>query len=147
MYPRTHDAGKPEPQSIQYRGGGDLRSVAAARIWNEDLKGGVSLDDHPLSPARAIRISLKARNDSRNTPHEMPLSLRAVNLGYRSWFFRRVSCLEFVFFETASESLFLGKVVGIVHGCEIGDSFFGLVARIRIDDLDAISCGEGVEKI
>lgn len=55
--------------------------------------------------------------------------------------------LQLVFFKTASESLFFGKVVGIVHGCEICDAFFGFVTRIRIDDLDAISRDEGVEEI
>ena len=34
-----------------------------------------------------------------------------------------------------------------MQGCEIGDSFLGFVTRIRIDDLDAISRGEGIEKI
>ena len=34
VYPRTHGPGKPEPQSLQHRGGGHLRSVAAGRIWN-----------------------------------------------------------------------------------------------------------------
>ena len=55
--------------------------------------------------------------------------------------------LQLVLFKTASESLFFGKVVGKVQGCEICDSFFGLVTRIRIDDLDAISRDEGVEEI
>ena len=55
--------------------------------------------------------------------------------------------LQIVLLKTAPESLLLGKVVGIVQGCEIGDSFLGLVTRIRIDDLDAISRGEGIEEI
>ena len=34
-----------------------------------------------------------------------------------------------------------------MQGCKISDSFFGFVTCIRIDDLDAIPRGEGVEEI
>ena len=57
------------------------------------------------------------------------------------------SLLHIILREAAPKSLLLGKVVGIVQGCEIGDSFLGLVTRIRIDDLDAISRGEGIKEI
>ncbi len=56
-------------------------------------------------------------------------------------------CLHIILCDAASESLLLGKVVGIVQGREIGDSLFCLVARIRIDDLDPISRGECIQEI
>ena len=34
-----------------------------------------------------------------------------------------------------------------MQGRKIRDSLFGLVARIRIDDLKTVSSGEGVEEI
>jgi hypothetical protein len=40
-----------------------------------------------------------------------------------------------------------GKVVSIVQGGEIGDAFFCLVTRVRIDYLEAISGCKGVKKI
>ena len=55
--------------------------------------------------------------------------------------------LQIILREAAPESLLLGKIVGIVQGGEVGDPFFRLATRIRMDDLDAISRGEGVEEI
>ena len=46
----------------------------------------------------------------------------------------------------AAESLLLGKVVGIVQGCEIGDSFFCFFPTIRINDLDPNIAPSGASK-
>ena len=59
----------------------------------------------------------------------------------------RHQLLQIVLSETASESLLLGKVIGVVQGSEVGDALFCFVPRIRIDYLDAIARGEGIKKI
>jgi hypothetical protein len=55
--------------------------------------------------------------------------------------------LELLFFQTSPKSLLLGEIIGIVQRREIGDALFGLVACVGVDDVDAISGGEGVQKI
>ena len=59
----------------------------------------------------------------------------------------RPSALQIVFCEAAAKSLLFGKVVGVVEGSKIGDSFFCFIARVGIDELNAIARRESIEKI
>lgn len=72
----------------------------------------------------------------RLTCHETGLSIRY-----------RPCALHIVLRKAASESLLLGKVIGVVQGGEIGDSFFCVFSAIRIDNRNPKSRCQGIQEI
>lgn len=55
--------------------------------------------------------------------------------------------LYVVFGQATAEPLLLGKVVGVVQGRQVGDTLLRFIARIGIDDMQAVACGQSVQKI
>ena len=84
----------------------------------------------------ASRRMLESFHLLRLTFHETLISIRD-----------RLCALHIVFRKLPAESLLLGKVVGIVEGCEIGDSFLCLISMIRINNLDPVSRRQGIQEI
>jgi hypothetical protein len=52
-----------------------------------------------------------------------------------------------IFGQAAAQTLLFGQVIGIVQGSQIRDPFFSLFATIGIDDLNAESCRQRIQKI
>ena len=49
--------------------------------------------------------------------------------------------------EAAPEALLFGQMISIVQRCQVRDSFFGFLATIGVDNVQAVSRGQRIQKI